>query len=1083
MKHHHRLDLVALPLLAFILAAPKATQAEDSSPTDPKHLAFFEKKIRPVLVEHCYECHASTAKKVRGGLLLDSRSGWQAGGDSGPALVPGKPDESLILRALRYETFEMPPSAKLPESVVDDFVHWIKLGAPDPRTQKVTPPKPSDALDLESRKQWWSFRSRRDVAPPRVDDATWPLDEVDHFTLAALEERGWTPAKAAAPLSWLRRVAYDLTGLPPDERDVLSFMEEATTSADGSAPPSQAYERIVDRLLESPQFGEQWARHWMDLVRYGESKAFEADYLMPNVFRYRDYLIRAFNANVPYDQFVREAIAGDLLEKPRLNPETGENESVIGSGYLYLTDGQHGPPDLHADEARIFEGMIDVVGKTFLGLTVACARCHDHKFDAIATQDYYSLYGIIASSRLNYADINPPAAQDEAAKELGRLKEPVREALADLLVKDFQSARQDLEAVTAGRAETDTQKRWAKALGGIRKKGPNGELHALASLLAAKDHDQIRSAWTSLRKDSSRSRDWLGNPQPSRTSFADWIPSGRAFGSAPHVPGEFVVTPSDDRVVASFTGGYAGAGTLTSRFAGALRSPSFDVGESVSVRVKGKNVRVSLIIRHYELVGHGPTTGGLTKVINSDNWQTVRFNTRLWVGLRGYLEIIQNGGEFHFKASTGKHVDGAYAVLGSASNAGDPPRPTPALAFVDPKSKAPATRDAVLDRVAATLQGLPEKWRSGTLTASESDLLDALREAGVLNFSAGRSEALKAAVEAFRARQGMIPPPTYVRSLADGIGEDEPIYIRGSHTNLSKKRSPRSFLVALDPQPFRGRGSGRREWAEALLNEDNPLTARVMVNRVWHHLFGRGLVASVDDFGYMGDKPSHPELLDYLASDFIADGWSIKRLIRRLVLSRTYRMSTQASTESRKQDPDNVYLQHMPVRRLQAEAIRDTLLTLGGRLKPQLFGPSVNEKAVERRSVYVQLRRRAMPPFLMLFDMPDATETFGRRNLTSSPTQSLEFLNGEIAWTTADDWARRIVTGPDKTFEQRIDRMHRQAFSRPATRREIEWARAIVTDRAIAKNQGDATADTNDHDTWRVLSHTMLNRKELLYVY
>lgn len=393
---------------------------------DSRQVEFFEKKIRPVLVEHCYKCHSTTAEKLKGELLLDSRWGWRQGGESGAVIIPGNPDESVIISALRYDTFEMPPKAKLPPAVIADFYEWIKMGAPDPRAKETRVVTGKPDFNLRERKDWWSLRPIRDVAIPKVSQAAWARSDYDHFILAALEKKAWRPAAPATRNSWIRRVTYDLTGLPPTPAEVRKFVD------DGS---EEAFEKVVDRLLGSPHFGEQWARHWMDLVRYAETKAFEADYPMPNTYYYRDYLIRAFNTDLPYDRFVKEAIAGDLLE-PRINTETGINESVIGPGYLYLTDGQHGPPDIHSDEARIFDDMIDVVGKTFLSQTLACARCHIHKFDAITTADYYSLYGVLAGSRIDYADINPPREQERFRKRLRLQKVKIRQALADIVSPD-----------------------------------------------------------------------------------------------------------------------------------------------------------------------------------------------------------------------------------------------------------------------------------------------------------------------------------------------------------------------------------------------------------------------------------------------------------------------------------------------------------------------------------------------------------------------------------------------------------------------------------------------------------------------
>jgi hypothetical protein len=1022
---------------------------------------FFERKIRPIFVEHCYKCHSVDAEKLRGELLLDSRWGWQKGGESGAVILPGNPDESLLISALQYDKFEMPPKAKLPTHVIADFYEWIKMGAPDPREKKDRVAKKEAAFDIGERKDWWSLKPLREVPVPEVTNADWARSDYDRFLLAELEKKGWNPSKPAERTSWLRRVTYDLTGLPPSVEEVKKFLSD---EKDG------AHQRVVDRLLGSDHFGEQWARHWMDLVRYAETKAFEADYPMPNVYQYRDYLIRAFNSDLPYDRFVKEGIAGDLLEA-RLNPETEINESVIGPGYLYLTDGQHGPPDIHADEARIFDDMIDVVGKTFLSQTIACARCHDHKFDAITTKDYYSLYGVMASSRIDYADINSPKKQKVERRRLRSQKLKIRGLLAGVLAKQTENVAEDLRAVRDGKISGQTQKRLAAAL----EKKPNGLARVLASLLGAKNDEALRKTWKELVDQKEVQHETLGGL--GRADFGEWQAAGRSFELAPRPPGDFIVAVEGDKAVTTFVGGRPAAGHLSSRFAGALRSPTFRLaGDSVRVRVKGKNVRVSLYVRHYELVGRGPTTGGTTKVINTDRWQTVSFGTRLWVGEPAYIEVQHNGGEVKFDWSTGKHVDGAYAVVESAVNNTALPGLSDGRLAWGISGTGPTNRDELLDFLTGRIDSLAESWRNSEMTMEQNDLLVGLFEAGIVEFNLTASEELKKAVETYRAMQKELPVPTYVRSLSDGPGADEPVYIRGSHKNLSKEPNPRHFLDGLNGEPFKTKGSGRLEWAEALVSKDNPLTPRVMVNRVWHHLFGRGLVASVDDFGHMGDTPSHPELLDFMASKFVREGWSVKRLIRELVLSSAYRMSSEASQAALEEDPNNIYIQRMAVRRLQAEGVRDTLLAVSGRLDSKLYGPSLRGDGGNRRSVYIQLRRRYMPEFLMTFDLPNSTEPFGRRNITAGPAQSLAMMNGPEFWRAAEEWAKRISASGDTSFAGRMNLLHLQAFGRAATARELEWGRSLLLDYGV-----DESSVGRDH--WKQICHTMLNRKELIYVY
>ena len=397
---------------------------------DPAGLEFFEKKVRPVLVEHCFKCHSTRAKKSRGGLLLDSRAGLLKGGDNGPALVPGNPDKSRLIEAIHYNNVDlrMPPKGKLPDAAVAALEAWVKQGAPWPREDT---PKPvvKDKFDLQKRKQaHWAWQPVRPTQPPAVKNRSWPAAASDRFLLAKLEEKGIAPAPAADRRTLLRRLSFDLIGLPPTAAEVEAFLGD--TAAD-------ACEKIVDRLLASEHFGERWGRHWLDLVRYGETRGHEFDPNIPNAHHYRDYVLRAFNADVPYNQFVTEHLAGDLLAKPRLHPSEGFNESVLGTGFWFLGEEVHSPVDIRQDQADRFDNRLDVMTKTFLGLTVACARCHDHKFDAISTKDYYALFGFLESSSYRQVRFDSMAHNRRVAEELWQLRRRsrpvVQKALAEAL--------------------------------------------------------------------------------------------------------------------------------------------------------------------------------------------------------------------------------------------------------------------------------------------------------------------------------------------------------------------------------------------------------------------------------------------------------------------------------------------------------------------------------------------------------------------------------------------------------------------------------------------------------------------------
>ena len=407
-----------LVVIAFVVIRTPA-QAEDGNASDDAarptaaQLAFFETEVRPVLATHCYECHSANAKRLEAGLRLDSRRGMLRGGDSGPVIEPGSVDESMLIEAVRYEGYEMPPSGKLPDKAVAALEKWVSMGAPWPDEPEPEAGAEPPAFNWKDRKeQHWCWQPIRAEQPPAVAATDWPINAIDDFILATLEEKELVPAEDADRRTLARRVFYDLIGLPPTVEQLNAFLKDES---------EYAFESLVDELLESPHFGEKWARHWLDLVRYGETLGHEFDYPLHHAHRYRDYVIRALNADVPYDQFVHEHVAGDLLDQPRLHPDEQSNESILGTGFWYLGEACHAPTDVRQDEADRVDNQIDVFSKTFLGLTVACARCHDHKFDPIPTKDYYALYGYIQSSRRQEAMLDPHQRIQNARQRLQQL--------------------------------------------------------------------------------------------------------------------------------------------------------------------------------------------------------------------------------------------------------------------------------------------------------------------------------------------------------------------------------------------------------------------------------------------------------------------------------------------------------------------------------------------------------------------------------------------------------------------------------------------------------------------------------------
>ena len=800
----------SLPLAAvaaLCLAAP-AARADDPNKPDPKGVEFFENKIRPVLVAHCYSCHSADAakgNKLKAGLALDTRDGLRKGGETGPAVVPGKPDQSLLVKTMRYaaDAPEMPPKGKLPDAVIADFEAWVKMGAPDPRAGAAAVAR--KGMSLEDGRKFWAFVPPANPAAPEVKDAAWPRTDADRFVLAALEAKGLRPAADADRRSLARRVSFDLTGLPPAPEDVEAFAAD---------PAPDAYEKLVDRLLASPHFGERWGRHWLDVARYADSNGRDRNVLWFHAWRYRNYVFDSFNRDLPYDRFVREQVAGDLLPAA----DAAERDRLrVATGFLAL-----GPKALEELKPDVFhmdvvDEQIEVVGRTVLGLSVGCARCHDHKFDPIPTRDYYALAGVFRST--------------EALSGYGPLG-----------VKATAFHHTPLQPVgpDAGRLGPDALAYFAT-------------LHELT-----------------LKQNTARSDRY--------------------------------------RVVRRLTDA-----KLQAAKPGADKAALQADIDRMEAEIKDWDVKVKA----------------------------------------------------------------AEAALKAAT---DGPPPMPALAMV--------ARD--------------------------------------------------------RAK------PVDVR-----------VHVRGETTNLGEV-APRGVLrvVPNAARPMPAAASGRLELADWLADPKNPLTARVYVNRVWAHLFGRGLVTTPDDFGVNGAKPTHPELLDHLATRFVVHGWSTKKLVRELVLSRTYRLTTDAGGAGVAADPDNTLYWRMAPRRLEAEAFRDAILAVSGTLDPtpptdgplakvnpyrsaEYFGHQPAFAAdlfdVPHRSVYLPVVRGVLPELFQLFDFASPDRPVAARDRSTVPAQALYLMNNPWVIAQARHAAARLLaTGPDDAA--RVERLYRLAYSRPPTAEEAARA-------------------------------------------
>jgi hypothetical protein len=995
---------------------------------------FFEKKIRPILAEHCYKCHSQQAKKVKGGLLLDSRAAVLKGGDGGSVVVPRRPEKSRLIEAVSYTNVDlrMPPRGKLSDALISDLTHWVKLGLPWPQKEVVAAGPKRATFDLdERRRSHWAWQPIQSRNPPMVSDSSWPRDPIDAFILAKLEEKRLRPSPRADRRTLLRRVYFDLIGLPPTPAEVEAFVHDSSPNALAA---------VVDRLLASPQFGERWARHWLDLVRYAETRGHEYDYLTPNAYQYRDYVIRALNADVPYNQFVTEHIAGNLLQQPRLHPVEHFNESILGTGFWFLGEELHSPVDVAQDEADRLDNQIDVMGKTFLGLTIACARCHDHKFDAISSKDYYALFGFLESSGYRQARFDSIEHNRQIAGELAELREKSRPAIYRWLAAVVRAQARAMSQVT-------------------------DEFSSRVRVFPEPDHPIDGLVIDYAHCGSS-----------------DWMPDGVGFGLHPTRPGEVQLSgdPShpvvrlvdycaaeydpawDTLSLAPHTENDPGALGRLLHPGSMIRTPTFTVTGKVCYLVKGTGQAYAAVDLH-KLI-NGPLHAQLVLPIHAGNdFQWICHDLSAYKGERAHIE---------FTAGFGSHF--AVAMVLQA----DKPRLTSLK-----MNSWPASR----------LLGLAELLEKDEIIGHpQAAALARFVNAALHLQGMPPASPVPALGQFLSAQRAVLNRAHAVSRLApailDGDGVDEQVFIRGSHKTKGE-RVPRRFLEALaGPAPLPiSHGSGRLELARQMTDPKiNPLLARVMVNRIWHHLFGRGIVPSVDNFGLLGDRPTHPELLDYLANRFIRQGWSVKKMIREVVLSRTYQMASTV-------DPDNVYLQGMRMRRLEGEAIRDAMLAVSGRLDLRQYGRQVPIRLNEfqdgrgrppsgpldgdgRRSIYLAVRRNFLSPMLLAFDMPIPFSTIGRRTVSNVPAQALILMNDPFVHQQAAVWARRLIASGG-TPHERIASMYNSAFSRPPRREEEEACLAFID-----QQMASAAHKPDELTLWTDLAHVLFNAKEFIFL-
>ena len=906
------------------------------------------------------------------------------------------------------------------------------------------------------------------VPVPTVSSGDWGENLVDRFLLDSLLQVDLKPAPAADPRSQVRRLAFVLTGLPPPQEQVEQLARRPSTTA---------YQELVDRMLDSPHFGEQWARHWMDVVRYGETHGYEWNYEIPGAWRYRDYLARAFNQDLPFDQLIREHIAGDLLENPRIWAEEEINESLIGAAFLRLGEmGHDSCTSFRELRTDVVDDQIDTLSKAFQGLTVACARCHDHKLDPIPTKDYYALYGVLTSSRQVTRTLNTGRSQPLIAQQMKALKPAIRKEIASLWIEQCDripnyllAAQSSWEGEPAPQGlDPERVLAWRHTL---EREAADSESPLFvwnAVLCESGSGKELQAVWerTRVNLEREQERRQIFN-QANFSSFADfregyanWSPEGLGLSEGATRGGDIAVAREGLTAVSDVFSAGVYSHALSERLNAALRSPYLPKeSKFLSLKMSGGKLSARRTIVDNCSLGDG------YQILDSrtPRWEKVDILHKEPFPV--YTELLTKQNNLRFPERPGMMEDFTQQDLGEPGSffgiveavlhdVEDPPWED--LSYLQRlyQGAPPATASQLAEIYASVCRRALTAWSEDRSAEADLRWINWLIRNQLLANSIDLSPTLKTLVQQYRSLESGLSEARVIDAFADlDAGYDFPL-LKGGDAKRPGDPVPRGYLQLLSQgeSGFRSPGSGRLELADKIASSENPLTARVMVNRIWHHIFGRGLVASVDDLGRFGDAPSHPELLDFLAARFTSQGWSVKRLIRLLVLSQAFRQSNTTSPEALQVDPQNRLLHHYPLRRLAAESIRDAILAASGQLKTTLYGPSIQPfrefpkdyrklysgplDGEGRRSIYLKVTRMEGPRFLELFDFPVPSVARGRRDVTNVPSQALALLNDPFVLQQAGRWADRLVSRNHAAPRQRIVHMFRVALSRPPLRRK-----------------------------------------------
>ncbi|WP_020468695.1 PSD1 and planctomycete cytochrome C domain-containing protein [Zavarzinella formosa] len=1092
-----------LATAVFSITLPAGLAAADPSRAETE---FFEKKIRPVLIEHCAKCHSAEKKQAKGGFRLDSRAEILKGGRSGPGAVSGDPAASLLMRAVRGtdKELKMPPEGEPPLNAdqIRDLAAWIQMGLPFPGTA-TSGPTATTMADLAKARQFWSLQPPKETAPPTVRAGDWPKEPLDRFVLARLEEKGLTPSPPADKRTLLRRATYDLTGLPPTPEAMEAFLADQSESA---------FEKAIDRLLASLAYGERWGRHWLDVARYADTKWVGAgeERRIPFAYAYRDWVIRALNEDMPYDRFIRLQLAADQI--PNARPT---DQAALG----FLTVGRWFTGNIH----DVIDDQIDVVTRGLLGLTVQCARCHDHKFDPVSAKDYYSLYGLFAAARMpaegagilaELPETEPPPVDAATEAEIARLRERLDKQLADrqervraeyrtlektaayLMAATPLVGKSDNDIRAAAKAQGLTEPilfGWARMLQRFNKTPHSvyGPWFAFASIPPAEFAEKTAAVTEKEKAAKMLNRHVaaiLMSPPKSLDDLANRYAKLFSKFDSPETS-----TDADQETVRQLIRGNDAPAQISMGELGQFLSKD-ELAEMVRMRreILAKITPLSERADQYLSFRHeaAPAIAEVRKFIETRQ-AAVAAEIRSPKKIAEYLlaaREVQGADEFAFKTIVnGKKLndrllrrwvtylrqcedrdDPVFAIWRAFASPDDATFSTKAAEITSAIRKMPRNNivAAAFAATPTTLKDVAERYgeliaKHAGSTVIADPAAEAIRQVSVarespLGFKPDevmdyftrkdtdelRNKEVQLARVYFDS-PGSPPRAPVLRESPRGYAQK--VFVRGN-PSLPGDDAPSRFLAVLDKEngPRFDSGKGREQLATAITDSANPLTARVIVNRVWQWHFGVGLVRTPSDFGTRGETPSQPELLDYLARRFVAEGWSLKKLHRHILLSATYQQASLDRPAARAVDPENRLLWRATPRRLGFEEVRDSLLTAAGRLDPLGGGlaDDLTRPNAYRRTVYGMVDRLSLPGFFRNFDFPSADAHVPGRFETAGPQQALFLMNDRFVLDRAADLARRTESA--KTPEERITTIYRLTYGRAPSAEELSLGLAFV---------------------------------------